>query len=81
MAHDANPGSINVNAVPLSALHHFCIPRHNMDARRTGRGSHIPCHADQDFQRKPFFQNKARRQIQRLRAAHGEIIHRSVHRQ
>ena len=81
MAHNANPGSINVNAVPLSALHHFCIPRHNTDARRTGRGSHIPCHAGQDFQRKPFFQNKARRQIQRLRAAHGEIIHRSVHRQ
>ena len=38
-------------------------------------------HAGQDLQRKPFFQNKARRQIQRLRAAHGEIIHRSMHRQ
>ena len=78
MRHRSHPGGIDINTIALSPFHHLRIPCDDTNARQTGSLSHGAYHSVQDIQGKPLLQNEPRRQVQRFRAAHGQIIHRPV---
>ena len=74
-------GGRDEDAVTLAALDHLGIAGHHGHAGRACR----PCHAVDDTrqvaQRKTLLEDECRRQPERLRPHHGDIVDRAVHRQ
>ncbi len=78
VGYDANAGSVDENLVCLAAVNHLRITSDKLHSGGIGRSVHRLDDAPEIFHRHTFFQDKAGREIKRTRAAHREIVHRSV---
>jgi len=73
------PRCVDEEAVALALVDHFGVARHQLYARRAARPGHRGGDAPQVVHRQPFFEDEARRQVQRLRPAHRQVVDRAVH--
>ena len=76
--HDADAGSIDENLVCFTPVNHLCIASDQLHAGGIGSSVHRLDDAPEIFHRQTFFQDKAGREIKRVRSAHRQIVHRPV---
>ena len=79
--HDANARSVDENFVGLAAIDNFRIAGDELDAGVIGCGMHRLHHAPEILHRQSFLQNETRRQIERTRAAHCQVVNGSMNRE
>jgi hypothetical protein len=79
--HDPDARRRDEHAVRLAALDDFGVARDDGDAGLARGRARAAGDALQVAQREAFFEDEARRQIQRSRAGHHHVVDRSVHRQ
>src|SRR6476660_6450223 len=76
--HGANARSIDENFVRLPAIDYLRIAGHKFDAGVISRSMHRLHDAPEILHRQTFFQNKTGREIKGARAAHCQVVNRSV---
>ena len=79
LAHQADAGGIDEDAVGASLLHNLGVTSHNFHTCVCGSLVHGTDDAAQRFDRQTFFQNECGAQPQRFGAAHGQVVDGAMH--
>ena len=75
------PCGVDENFVGLAAINDLGIARHELHAGVVGGGAHRLHDAPEILHRHSFLQDESDREIKRARAAHREVVNRSVDRE
>ncbi len=75
---DADSRGVDVAAVSMTFFDDLRVSCHDLNTSDTGCGGHAVHDGSEVRQGEAFFQDESGAQIERGRAAHGEIIHRAV---
>jgi hypothetical protein len=78
---DADAGRRDIDAVALALLHHLGVAGDDGNLGSGGRQRHRVDNARQIAERESFLENEARRQVERRRAHHRDVVDRPVYRQ
>ena len=73
-----DPGGVDVAAVGLAPLHDLRVPGDDADPRRSSGVAHGRGDPDQVGDGEALLEDEARRQVQRRRAGHGQVVDRAV---
>ena len=79
--HDADAGGRDEHAVALALLDDLGVTGHHRDLRVLRGGGHRFDDAPQIGEREALLEHEGRREVERRRAAHRDVVDRAVHRQ
>ena len=75
---DADARRVDEDLVGAALLHDFRVAGHDLYSRLFGRLAHRVEHASQVLDGETFFENETGGEVERARAAHGEVVDRAV---